>query len=143
MCFCAGPGRRLSPLTRRRLQNFRANRRGFWSLWIFLALFGVSLVAEVIANDRPLVVRFDGAFYFPIVRDLSGDDVRRRRSPPRPCTATRRVGATDPREGVARSGRPFRFRYDTINYDLPVPAAAVPGQLARDRRPGARSHAPG
>ena len=47
-------GWRISPLTRRRLHNFRANRRGFWSLWIFLVLFGVSLFAEVIANDRPL-----------------------------------------------------------------------------------------
>ena len=54
-------GRRWSPLTRRRLQNFRANRRGFWSLWLFSALVGLSLVPEVIANDRPQVVRYDGA----------------------------------------------------------------------------------
>ena len=46
-------GFRISPLTRRRIDNFKANRRGVWSLWIFLALFGVSLIAEVIANDRP------------------------------------------------------------------------------------------
>ena len=46
---------RLTPLNRRRLENFRRNRRGWWSLWIFLALFGVSLFAEVIANDRPLL----------------------------------------------------------------------------------------
>jgi microcin C transport system permease protein len=38
-------GRRITPLTRRRLDNFRANRRGFWSLWIFLVVFGVTLVA--------------------------------------------------------------------------------------------------
>ena len=47
-------GLRITPLTRRRLANFRANRRGFWSLWIFLALFAASLFAEFIANDRPL-----------------------------------------------------------------------------------------
>ena len=46
----------MSPLTRRRLANFRANRRGWWSLWIFLALFLLSLGAEFIANDRPFVV---------------------------------------------------------------------------------------
>ena len=50
----------LSPLMRRRLHQFRANRRGYWSLWIFLALFGVSLLADLIANDRPLVIRYDG-----------------------------------------------------------------------------------
>ena len=49
---------RLTPLQRRRLANFKANRRAFWSLWIFLALFLVTLCAEFVANDRPLVVRF-------------------------------------------------------------------------------------
>ena len=56
----------LSPLARRRIAIFRASRRGYWSLWIFLALFGLSLCAEVIANDRPLVVRYDGRWYFPV-----------------------------------------------------------------------------
>ncbi|HEX2113084.1 MAG TPA: ABC transporter permease, partial [Alphaproteobacteria bacterium] len=60
---------RLSPLNQRRLTNFRANRRGFWSLWIFLALFGVSLFAEFIANDKPGIVYYDGAFYFPIFQN--------------------------------------------------------------------------
>src|SRR5271170_5733732 len=59
-------GVKLTPLMRRRLRNFRANRRGFWSLWIFLGLFGVSLFAELIANDKPLVIRYQGAFYFPV-----------------------------------------------------------------------------
>ena len=62
-------GRRITPLTRRRIENFKANRRGFWSLWIFLALFGVSLFAEFIANDRPLLVRYDGGIYIPVLRD--------------------------------------------------------------------------
>jgi microcin C transport system permease protein len=57
---------RLSPLNQRRLANFRANRRGFWSLWVFLLLFFVTLFAEFIANDRPILVRYDGAFYMPI-----------------------------------------------------------------------------
>ena len=59
-------GMRIGLLTVRRLANFRANRRGFWSLWIFLALFVASLFAEFIANDRPIVVRYDGEFYFPV-----------------------------------------------------------------------------
>ncbi len=45
----------LSPLNQRRLANFRANKRGYWSLWIFLALFAVTLCAELVANDKPLV----------------------------------------------------------------------------------------
>jgi len=62
-------GRRITPLTRRRIENFKANRRGFWSLWLFLALFGVTLCAEFIANDRPLLVEYDGRFYTPIFHD--------------------------------------------------------------------------
>jgi microcin C transport system permease protein len=62
-------GLRLTPLTRRRLANFRANRRGFWSLWIFLALFVLSLLAEFIANDRPFLVAYDGSWYFPVFKD--------------------------------------------------------------------------
>ncbi|HBC54879.1 MAG TPA: ABC transporter permease, partial [Alphaproteobacteria bacterium] len=46
----------LSPINRRRWQNFRANKRGFWSLWIFLALFILTLFAEFIANDKPLLI---------------------------------------------------------------------------------------
>jgi microcin C transport system permease protein len=57
---------RLSPLNQRRIANFKRNRRGYWSLWIFAALFVVTLCAELIANDRPIVVRYDGHFYFPV-----------------------------------------------------------------------------
>ncbi len=59
-------GFRVKPLTRRRIENFKANKRGYWSLWIFLALFVLSLFAEFIANDKPLLVRYEGAFYFPV-----------------------------------------------------------------------------
>jgi microcin C transport system permease protein len=58
----------LSPITRRRFDNFRANKRGFWSLWIFLAIFLVTLFAELVANDKPLFVWYDGRAYFPIFR---------------------------------------------------------------------------
>ena len=65
----------LSPLTRRRLANFRANRRGWWSLWIFAALFAVTLFAEAIANDRPLVARVDGRWFVPVLADYAESDV--------------------------------------------------------------------
>jgi microcin C transport system permease protein len=57
----------IRPITRRRIRNFKANRRGYWSFWIFVALLFVSLPAELIANDRPLLARYDGAFYFPVL----------------------------------------------------------------------------
>lgn len=118
---------RLSPLTRRRLAQFRANRRGYWSLWIFLGLFGLSLGAELIANDRPLVVRYEGRFYFPVF-------VRY------PETT---FGGTFPTEAVYRDPfvmeeirrkgwmlwPPIPFRWDTINYDLPGPAPSPPSRV--------------
>lgn len=59
----------LSPVTRRRLRIFRQHRRGYVCFWLFLAVFGLSLCAELIANDRPLVVRYDEHWYFPVLRD--------------------------------------------------------------------------
>ncbi|MCX7353521.1 MAG: ABC transporter permease [Alphaproteobacteria bacterium] len=59
-------GFKITPLTRRRIDNFRANRRGVWSLWLFLFLFVGSLFAEFIANDKPFLVYYDGGFYMPI-----------------------------------------------------------------------------
>ena len=59
----SAPSRRwlhLSPMNHRRLDNFRRNRRGYWSFWIFLALFVVSLGAEFVANDRPLIASYKG-----------------------------------------------------------------------------------
>ena len=58
----------LSPLNRRRLANFKANRRAFWSFWVFAVLFGLSLMAEVIANDRPLLVSYRGDLHVPVAR---------------------------------------------------------------------------
>lgn len=59
----------LSPLNARRWANFRANRRGWWSARIFLVLFGITLFAEFIANDRPLLVRYEGRFFVPVLFD--------------------------------------------------------------------------
>ena len=56
----------LSPLNQRRWRNFKRNRRALWSLWIFSVLFGLSLFAEFIANDKPILVQFRGEYYAPI-----------------------------------------------------------------------------
>jgi microcin C transport system permease protein len=57
---------KLTPPTRRRLANFRANRRGYWSLWLFLLLYGISLFSEFIANDKPIIMSVDGNLMMPV-----------------------------------------------------------------------------
>src|SRR3954453_15671314 len=57
----------LSPVNRRRWQNFKSNRRGYVSFWLFMVLFILSLFAEFIANDRPFLVIYDGRPYFPAI----------------------------------------------------------------------------
>ncbi len=58
---------RLSPLNKRRWRNFKRNRRALWSLWIFAVLFGASLFAEFIANDKPILVQYRGEYFTPIL----------------------------------------------------------------------------
>jgi len=120
-------GRKISPLTRRRLDSFRRNRRGFWSLWIFLAVFLVTLFAEFIANDRPLLVRFDGAWYFPVFvgypETTFGGEF--------PTAADYRDPAVE--KLIEAKGwmvwPPIPFSYGTINYDLPSPAPSPPSRV--------------
>ena len=59
----------LSPITRRRLAVFRHQRRAWWSLWAFGLLFLLSLGAELIANDKPLLVQYQQQWYFPMLVD--------------------------------------------------------------------------
>ena len=117
-------GFRFTPLTRRRFAQFRANRRGWWSLWLFLLLFGLSLGAEFIANDRPLLVNYRGSIYFPVFKDYAETDF----GGVFPSEANYR----DPYLAQLIDGQgwmlwpPIRFRHDTVNYNLPVPAPAPP-----------------
>nr|VUD32715.1 Oligopeptide transport system permease OppC [Raoultella sp. NCTC 9187] len=61
----------LSPVNQARWVRFRHNRRGYWSLWLFLILFVCSLCAELIANDRPLLVQYRGSLYVPLLKEYS------------------------------------------------------------------------
>ena len=61
-------GLKITPLNQRRLRNFRSNRRGYWSFWIFFVVFVVTLPAEFLANDRPLLIRYEGHLFFPVVK---------------------------------------------------------------------------
>lgn len=59
---------RFSPINQRRIQSFRSNRRASWSLVFFLAVFTLTLFAEFLANDKPIVIRYQGEFFFPVVK---------------------------------------------------------------------------
>ena len=114
-----------SPLNKRRWENFKANRRGYWSFWIFMVLFVASLFANVIANDRPLMIKYDGHLYWPVLFNYAettfGGDFE--------TTADYR----DPyiqKQIAAKGGSiiwpPIRYSYDTHNLDLPTPAPSPP-----------------
>ena len=119
---------RRSPMTQRRWRNFKANRRGYWSLWIFLALFGVSLFSELIANDRPLLIKFDGAYYLPLLADY-----------PETIFGGFFETPADYRDPYVQTLIQEKdgwliwplipFYYDTINLNLPVPAPAPPSTV--------------
>ena len=117
----------VNPLTRRRLHNFRANRRGWWSLWIFLALFGTTLCAEFIANDKPLVISYDSRLYWPIFNfypeTAFGGDFETEAEYRDPFV----------RDLIAEKGWMIwpliPFSYNTINYELTQPAPAPPSAV--------------
>jgi microcin C transport system permease protein len=113
----------LSPLARRRLQNFKANRRGYWSLWVFLALLLVTLPAEFIANDDPLLVKYDDRFYFPVFVEYPESEFGGF------------LAQTDFRDPYIRSEIEskgwmiwplLRYSYRTINWDLQTAAPSPP-----------------
>ena len=117
-------GMTFSPITKRRFSQFRANRRGWWSFWLFLILFFAALGAEFIANDQPLLVHYDDGYYFPVFKEypetVYGGDFE---------TAT---DYRDPyvKELINEQGwmiwPVIPYSYDTINYDLPQPAPSPP-----------------
>ena len=119
-------GRRLSPLNQRRWQNFRANRRGYYALWIFLVLFGLSLIAELIANDRPLIASYNGEILFPVLIDYPEEKFGGF------------YAVTDYRDPVIQDEitangwliwPPIRYSYRTVNNDIPEAAPAKPSWL--------------
>ena len=114
----------MSPITRRRLIQFRANRRGFWSLWIFLGIFLISLFAEGVANDKPLLVIFEDRLYFPVIETVLESEYGGE-------FATEAEYRDDyVRELIENKGSIYwpliRYSYDTINYNLPSPAPSFP-----------------
>ncbi|MER2535376.1 MAG: ABC transporter permease [Rhizobiaceae bacterium] len=120
----------LSPLNRRRLENFKANRRGLWSFWIFMVLFVLSLGAEFIANDKPVLASYRGEILVPVLIDYPEEKFGGF------------LAVTDYRDPVIQDEieangwliwPPVRYSYRTVNNAIPEAAPAKPS-WAYDRQ---------
>jgi len=117
---------RLTPLDRRRLDNFKANRRGFWAFWLFLAMFLMSLGSEFLANDRPILAYYKGELLAPAFvtypEEKFGGFLAR--TDYRDPTIAKEIEAHG-----WMLWPPIRYSYDTHNLDLPTPAPSPPTWL--------------
>ena len=113
-----------NPVWQRQWQAFRSNKRGYWALWVFVTLFVISLGAELIANEKPLLVSYDNEFYVPVFNTY-----------PETTFGGFFESETNYRDPVVKElindkgwmlWPPVRYSYNTINYDLAVPAPAPP-----------------
>jgi microcin C transport system permease protein len=116
---------RVSPLNKRRWRNFKANRRGYISLWLFAILFITTSFAEFLANDKPLLIVHESEIYMPVFKaypetDFGGDFATE--------ADYRDAFVVDLIE--SKGGKifwpPLRYSYNTINLNLTVPAPAPP-----------------
>ncbi|WP_236014156.1 ABC transporter permease [Marinobacterium alkalitolerans] len=115
----------MTPLQQRRWHSFKRNRRGYWSLWIFSILFALSLIAELIANDQPILVQHQQQYYWPVLAEYTEADFGGEFELP--------ADYRDPylQELITDDGGwmlwpLIRFSYDTINYELDQPAPSPP-----------------
>lgn len=119
--------RRRNPLNEARWLRFRANKRGYWSLWIFMTLFVFSLFAELIANDKPLLVEYEGAWYYPITTQYAETEFG--------GEFETEADYTDPYviELIEENGYIIwpliRFSYDTINYNISGSVPSAPDNV--------------
>jgi len=123
----AAPARaRLSPLNRRRWENFKRNRRGYVSLWLFSILFVVTLFAEFLANDKPILVHYKGEYLVPVLVDYPEEKFGG-------FLAKTDYRHPDIQKEIADNGwalwPPIRYSYNTVNGDIPNPAPAKPSWM--------------
>jgi microcin C transport system permease protein len=121
----------LAPINRRRWENFKRNRRGYTSLWIFAVLFVVSLFAEVIANDKPLFIHVDGKSFFPVFVTYPDTAFGEKGDPNLMGTAADFRDDAYLQELIAKKGGwmiwpPIRFHYDTRLSKPPSPFPSKP-----------------
>ncbi|MGB3501666.1 MAG: ABC transporter permease [Mesorhizobium sp.] len=117
---------RLSPLNQRRWHNFKANKRGYWSLWIFMILFVLSMFAEFIANDKPILASYKGEILVPVLIDYPEEKFGGF------------LAKTDYRDPVISDEieangwliwPPVRYSYNTVNNEIPESAPAKPSWM--------------
>ena len=115
------------PIARQRWLRFKANKRGFWSLWLFMCLFILSLGAELIANDKPLLVYYQGHLYSPVLFNYTettfGGDFETEAD-----YRDRYIADKIDQHGWML-WPPIRFSYNTINYNLEGPAPSPPSSV--------------
>jgi microcin C transport system permease protein len=123
----ARPWFKLSPINQRRLRAFKANKRGYYSFVLFVVLFFITLFAEFIANDKPFLVKYDGAFYVPIFKMYTekqfGGEFETEADYRDPA-----VQQFIHEKGGWIVWPPIPYSYRTIKLDLPVPAPAPPSR---------------
>ena len=115
----------LSPINQRRWNNFKKNRRGYWSFWLFLVLFVLSLGAEFIANDKPILIRHDGGIYMPIFKfypeTAFGGDFETEAEYRDPFVQDLILD-----NGGTMIWPLIRYSYRTVNNEIPTPAPSPP-----------------
>ncbi|WP_428773365.1 ABC transporter permease [Vibrio sp.] len=119
--------RRANPLNQARWQRFKSNKRGLWSLWLFSVLFFLSLFAEFIANDKPLLVEYQQQWYLPIFNQYAETEFG--------GEFATEADYTDPYviELIEEQGYiiwpVIRFSYDTINYNITGTVPSAPDDI--------------
>ena len=119
------PPRKQDRPSARAWRRFKGNRRGYYSLWIFLILFGLSLCADLLSNDKPLVVHYEGHYYFPVVKTYPettfGGVFKTEADYLDPFVRNR---ITEGKNWAIYPPNPYSF--DSINYYSPLPNPAPP-----------------
>lgn len=117
----------MTPLTRRRIESFKSNRRGYWSMWLFMALFLITLCAELVANDKPFLISYQGELYSPVLKAYAettfGGEFETEADYRDPFVA----------DLINRDGWMLwpiiRFNHRTVSWDLPSPAPSPPDRV--------------
>ncbi|WP_279047146.1 microcin C ABC transporter permease [Cedecea davisae] len=115
---------RLSPVNQARWTRFRQNRRGYWSLWIFAVFFALCLCSELVANDKPLVVSYEGKLWFPFVKNYNESDFGGPLATPADYQDPWLAKRLDEKGWVLWA--PVRFSSQTINYASSQPFPSPP-----------------
>ena len=120
----------MNALNKRRWALFKANRRGFWSFWIFFGLFMLTLFAPLIANDRPILASYKGELLFPTLVEYPESKFG---------GFLAKTNFRDPvnLDEISANGwmvwPPIHYSYNTVNTELPLPAPSPPASsLTKD-----------